>query len=91
MSGGNIIEYNTLTAVHGYGAPDMNDSVMLTGGVAGNANYSTNIVRNNTVSGVSDSSGFEGAGRPSAIWQRSPYGAAQYSNNTCGSGCQVYN
>jgi len=90
MSGGNILEYNTLTAVHGYGAPDMHDSVMLTGGVAGNANYSTNIVRNNTVSGVSDSLGFQGAGRPSGIWQQSPTGAAQYYNNTCGSGCRVY-
>ncbi|MGF6769063.1 hypothetical protein P3T18_001533 [Paraburkholderia sp. GAS199] len=89
-SGGNIIEYNTLTAVHGYGAPDMGDAVMLTGGIAGNANYSTNIVRNNTVSGVSDSGSFQRAGLPSAIWQRSPAGAAQYENNTCGSGCATY-
>ncbi|SAL30834.1 hypothetical protein AWB66_01800 [Caballeronia telluris] len=89
-TGGNVIEYNTLTAVHGYGAPDMNNSVMLTGGVAGNANYSTNIVRNNTVSGVSDSAAFQRAGLPSAIWQRATAGAAQYQNNTCSSGCQTY-
>jgi hypothetical protein len=89
-TGNNILEYNTLTAVHGYGASDMNDSVMLTGGIAGNADYVTNIVRNNTVSGVSDSASFQRAGLPSAIWERSPKGAAQYQNNTCGAGCATY-
>jgi hypothetical protein len=90
QGGGNIIEYNTVTAVHGYGAPDMLNSVMLTGGVAGGANYSTNIVRNNTVSGKSDSGSFQKSGLPSGIWQRNAAGAAQYMNNTCGSGCIVY-
>jgi hypothetical protein len=89
-TGDNIIEDNTVTAIYGYGAPDMGDSVMLTGGVAGNANYSTNIVRNNTVSGVSGAGAFEGTGLPSAIWERSPSGAAQYLNNTCGTGCQTF-
>jgi hypothetical protein len=89
-TGGNIIEDNTVTAVHGYGAHDMLNSVMLTGGISGGADYSTNIVRNNTVSGVSDSASFQQAGLPSGIWERSASGAAQYSNNVCGKGCNVY-
>jgi hypothetical protein len=89
-SGGNVIEDNTVTAIYGYGAPDMGTSAMLTGGVAGNANYSTNIVRYNTISGTSNSQGFEGPGRPTAIWEQTPNGAAQYIGNTCGTGCQVH-
>lgn len=88
-TGGNVIEYNTLTGVHGYGAPDMGASVMLTGGAAAGANYSTNIVRYNTVSGVSDALGFQGANRPSEIYEQAPGGAAQYVGNTCGTGCRV--
>jgi hypothetical protein len=87
-SGGNIVEYNTLTAVHGYGAPDMNASVMVTGGVAGKADYSTNIVRYNTVSGTSDSQGAH-PGKPSMIIEMAPGGAPRYISNTCGDGCKV--
>lgn len=83
-SGGIVIEYNTLTAVHGYGAPDMGASVMLTGGGAGSSDYSTNIVRNNTVSGKSDITG-----RPSEIYEAAVY-PAQYVNNTCGTGCIIH-
>ncbi|HTI17751.1 MAG TPA: glycosyl hydrolase family 28-related protein [Trinickia sp.] len=91
VTGNNVIEYNTVTAVYGYGAPDMNSSAMVTGGVAGNADYSTNIVRNNTVSGTSNAQGFKGANIPSRIiigksWGEKP---AQYLNNTCGTGCAV--
>jgi hypothetical protein len=83
IGGNNIIENNTLTAVHGYGAPDMGVAVLLTGGAAANANYSTNIVRNNTVSGTAAS------GLPSEIFEQAPGGAAQYLNNSCGTGCRV--
>jgi hypothetical protein len=89
-TGGNIVENNTLTALHGYGAPDMADSVMLTGGIGGGANYSTNIVRYNTVSGVSDSASWQKPGAPSAIWETSPVGSAQYTGNTCNNGCSVH-
>jgi hypothetical protein len=69
----------------------MSSSVMLTGGVAGNADYSTNIVRNNTVSGKSNAQGFKGANVPSRTIIGKNWGikAAQYSNNTCTSGCLV--
>ena len=90
-TGHNVIEYNTINAVYGYGAPLMSSSVMLTGGVAGNADYSTNIVRNNTVSGKSNAQGFKGANVPSRTIIGKNWGikAAQYSNNTCTSGCLV--
>ncbi|MGZ3770460.1 MAG: CARDB domain-containing protein, partial [Bdellovibrio sp.] len=74
-TGGNIIEYNTLTAVNGYGAPDMNASVLITGGGAGGANYSGNIVRYNTVSGVGSAAR---GSLPSMIYEPNPAGAAQY-------------
>ncbi|MFM0340714.1 pectate lyase family protein [Paraburkholderia fungorum] len=90
-TGNNVIEYNTVSAVYGYGAPDMTSSVMVTGGVAANADYSTNIVRNNTVSGKSNAQGFRGANIPSRTIIGKNWGvkAAQYSNNTCTSGCSV--
>ncbi len=90
-TGNNVIEYNTIKAVYGYGAPDMTSSVMLTGGVAASADYSTNIVRNNTVSGVSNAQGFRGANIPSRTIIGKNWGvkSAQYSNNTCVSGCSV--
>jgi hypothetical protein len=90
-TGNNVIEYNTVSAVYGYGAPDMTSSVMVTGGVAANADYSTNIVRNNTVSGKSNAQGFRGANIPSRTIIGKNWGvkAAQYSNNTCASGCSV--
>jgi len=87
-TGGNIIEYNTLTAVYGYGAPDMNASVMITGGVAGGADYSANIVRNNTVSGTSNGHGSQPS-HPSMIIEMTPGGSPYYVNNTCGTGCTV--
>ncbi|MFL9922550.1 hypothetical protein PQR75_46505 [Paraburkholderia fungorum] len=91
VTGHNVIEYNTIKAVYGYGAPDMTSSAMLTGGVAASADYSTNIVRNNTVSGTSNAQGFKGANIPSRTIQGANWGekAAQYSNNTCISGCSV--
>jgi hypothetical protein len=91
-TGGNVIEYNTVNAVYGYGAPDMTSSVMITGGVAASADYSTNIVRNNSVSGTSNAQGFKGANIPSRVLNgKTRWGikAAQYSNNTCGTGCAV--
>ncbi|WP_125469692.1 hypothetical protein [Caballeronia telluris] len=89
LSGGNLIEYNTISAIHGYGAPDMRSAAMLTGGVAGGADYSTNVVRYNSVRGTSDPGGVHGAGRPSHIYQRAPQGAAQYWHNNCTAGCVV--
>jgi len=83
-TGGNIIEYNTLTAINGYGATDMSASVLLTGGGAGNANYSTNIVRYNTVSGVGSAAR---GSLPSMIYEYNLTGAAQYIGNSCLSGC----
>jgi hypothetical protein len=87
MSGGNIIEYNEVSAVHGYGAPDMGAAALLTGGTAGDADYSTNIVRYNTVMGASKKAR-EGV-LPSIIWQKASGGAALYLQNTCGNGCKV--
>ncbi|MEA3120131.1 MAG: hypothetical protein QOI13_3401 [Paraburkholderia sp.] len=86
MSGGNIIEYNRLTAVHGYGAPDMGAAVLLTGGTAGDANYSTNIVRYNEVTGADSTTV---STLPSIIWQKASGGAARYLQNSCGKGCKV--
>jgi hypothetical protein len=87
-TGGNIIEYNTLTCVHGYGTSDMNACTMLTGGAAGGADYTTNIVRNNSLSGVSDAKGTNGAGLPSLLYTPANR-KAQYSNNSCTNGCRV--
>ncbi|MGF6769058.1 hypothetical protein P3T18_001528 [Paraburkholderia sp. GAS199] len=89
MSGGNVIEYNHLSVVHGYGAPDMKASAMLTGGTAGGADYSGNVVRYNTVSGRSQRKQDSGSGLPSFIWQKASGGAAQYLQNTCVDGCEV--
>ena len=91
QTGNNVLEYNTIGVVYGYGAPDMSSSGMITGGVAASADYSTNIVRNNTVSGKSNAQGFRGANIPSRIIMGRSWGvkAAQYSNNTCGTGCSV--
>ncbi|WP_325324693.1 hypothetical protein [Trinickia sp.] len=89
-TGGNIIEYNTIGVLYGYGAPDMSAGAMLTGGVTQNVNYSTNIVRNNTISGTSNGLGAHGV-QPSRLiigtsWGNVPH-PAQYQNNTCGTGC----
>lgn len=89
FGGGNLIEYNVVRAVHGYGAPDMGASVLLTGGTAGDADYSTNIVRYNTVMGVSQKAYDSVATLPSIIWQKAVGGAAQYWQNTCVRGCKV--
>jgi hypothetical protein len=90
-TGGNVIESNKISVTYGYGAPDMDSSAMITGGVAGNADYSTNIVRNNTISGTSNAQGFKGANIPSRVIIGKNWGAkpAQYSNNTCGTGCTI--
>lgn len=91
LSGGNVLDSNTLTCVYGYGAPDMQACTLLTGGGTVNgANYSTNIVRNNSVSGVSLSSGFQGANGSRLIIGKG-WGvlAAQYTNNSCTNGCGV--
>ncbi|MGF6740918.1 glycosyl hydrolase family 28-related protein [Paraburkholderia atlantica] len=89
LGGDNVIEYNDVRAIHGYGAPDMGASVLLTGGTAGDADYSTNIVRYNTVMGVSKKAYFSFTTRPSIIWQKAGGGAAQYRQNTCVRGCKV--
>jgi hypothetical protein len=89
MSGGNIIEHNEVTAVHGYGAPDMGAAVLLTGGVAGGANYSTNVVRYNRVTGTAKKAHSLVATLPSIIWQKASGGAAIYLNNTCDNGCKI--
>jgi hypothetical protein len=94
-SGGNILEYNTVTAIYGKGSIDLEASVMLSGGCTGNStnivNYSTNIVRNNAVSGVANSLGYH-PGWPSRLYICTKWigqYAAQYSNNSCTSGCQI--
>jgi len=102
VTGGNILEYNTLTAVYGYGAA-YPAGVFLTGGVAGCNNkcinptlfpdYSSNIVRYNRVSGVSSVDGFNHAAYPSQLIKGFSYvpagNNAQYTNNECVNGCQV--
>ena len=93
LSGGNIIEYNTLTTVYGKGSVDMESATVLTGGCAGSGppNYSANIVRNNAVSGVANAQGAH-PGWPSRIYVCAQWigsNAAQYINNTCTNGCQV--
>jgi hypothetical protein len=95
LSGNNILEYNTVTAIYGYGSADLGASVALSGGCTGNStnimDYHTNIVRNNAVSGISNAQGSH-PGSPSRIYNCrgwiGPY-AAQYINNTCTNGCQV--
>jgi hypothetical protein len=89
MTGGNIIEFNSVTAIRGYGAPDMRAGALLTGGAASKADYSRNIVRYNTVSGVSSANGFQRSQRPSLIYQKAPGRPAQYLNNECFAGCSV--
>jgi hypothetical protein len=90
-TGNNIIEYNTIGVVYGYGATDMQSSAMLTGGVTQGVNYSTNIVRNNVISGTSNGLGFLGKKLPTRLLNGSSWGnvphPAQYLNNTCGTGC----
>jgi hypothetical protein len=94
LSGGNIIEYNTLSCIYGYGAPDIGACTTLSGGATiGGQDYSTNIVRNNAVSGTANASGAH-PGSPSyiLIGSNPNWGgaiAAQYSNNTCTNGCQT--
>jgi hypothetical protein len=89
FTGGIIIENNSLSCIYGYGGPDMGACTMLTGGATSNgADYRTNIVRNNTIQGVSSSSGFQGA-QGSRLIGGASWGAlsSQYSNNTCNNGC----
>lgn len=82
-SGNNIIEYNKISAVFGVGfANNFSSAVFLTGGINTNSNFSTNIVRYNSVSGGS-----------SRILQNVNSGTlpAQYIGNTCTEGCTVVN
>jgi len=93
LSGGNIIEYNTLTTIYGKGPVDMESATTLSGGctVANSANYSTNIVRHNAVSGISNAQGYH-PNQPSRIYICTKWigaYAAQYTNNSCTNGCQV--
>jgi hypothetical protein len=95
LTGGNIIEYNTLTTVYGKGSIDMEASLILTGGCSGSSttivNYSQNIVRNNAISGVANAQGAH-PGWPSRLYICTKWigaYAAQYTNNTCTNGCQV--
>jgi hypothetical protein len=91
LSGGNIIEYNTITCIYGYGALDMEACAMLTGGTTAGSNYSTNIVRNNTISGVANAQGAH-PGTHSRIFTGIRWIgnlAAQYINNSCTNGCEV--
>ncbi len=95
-SGGNIIEYNNMSVVYGYGYPDMAASAMLTGGCNGNnttdiRNYSTNIVRYNNISGISNAQGSH-PGSPSRLLICTKWigaYAAQYIGNVCNNGCQT--
>lgn len=88
-TGGNIFEFNTLNTIHGIGYTGISAvSNFLTGGAAAAANYSGNIVRNNSVSGVADGLGASPAGRPSSVYQQVNGGSpAQYNFNTCTNGC----
>jgi hypothetical protein len=83
-TGNNVLEYNTIAGVYGYGAPDMTSAAYISGGANLSADYTTNIVRNNTVSGSSSRTG-----NPTRIIIGHSWGvkSAQYSNNTCGTGC----
>ncbi|MBC7741919.1 MAG: hypothetical protein H7061_06965 [Bdellovibrionaceae bacterium] len=88
LTGGIIIENNTLACIYGYGGADMGACAMLTGGATPNADYTTNIVRNNSVTGISNSLGFQGVQGSRLIGGRN-WGAkgAQYTNNVCNNGC----
>jgi hypothetical protein len=89
LDGNNIIEYNSLGCLYGYGAPDMGACTFLTGGCTTNgANYSTNIVRYNVVTGTSNGQGYQPA-EGSRLISGSGWGvpAAQYIGNTCNNGC----
>jgi hypothetical protein len=92
-TGGNIIEYNTSTCVHGYGAPDMAACTMITGGITANADYSANIVRYNTVSGIADSAGAHPGYRSEIEVQKNgaEKAPAQYIGNVCNKadGCDL--
>jgi hypothetical protein len=91
-TGGNVIEYNTSTCVHGYGAPDMAACTMITGGITVKADYSMNIVRYNTVSGVADSAGAHPGYRSEIEVQKNGgQKPAQYIGNVCNKadGCDL--
>jgi chitodextrinase len=87
-TGGNILEFNTLTCVNGYGGGGAS-CTMITGGCAGGANYTGNIVRNNSVSGVSSGLGPNGVLPSMIIIGASGGMPAQYSNNSCTGGCVI--
>lgn len=74
----NILEKNYLTVTHGTGR---GTAAYLTGGNSGNFDYSSNIVRNNTLVG-------NGFANSLFIYEAAPK-AAQYDNNLCVMGCAV--
>jgi hypothetical protein len=89
FTGGNVIEYNQLSCVYGYGGADMGACAMLTGGATANgADYRSNIVRYNTIQGSSNGAGFQPA-HGSRLIGGSDWGAlaSQYITNTCNNGC----
>jgi hypothetical protein len=92
LTGNNIIEYNTISCIYGYGAPDMAACAMLTGGASYDQDYTTNIVRNNSISGVANAQGAH-PGYGSFIIIGTRWGPrihpAQYINNSCTAGCQI--
>jgi hypothetical protein len=92
LTGGNIIENNTITCIYGYGALDMDACAILTGGASYDQDYTTNIVRNNSISGVANAQGAH-PGYQSRIIIGTRWGPrihpAQYINNTCTNGCIV--
>lgn len=80
----NIFEYNYLTVIHGNGRMFTtggvgSNSLYLTGGQSAGADYSSNIMRYNTVVG-NGTAGSIGIARASQI-------PAQYLNNSCTGGC----
>jgi hypothetical protein len=90
-TGGNMIEYNKITAIYGTGWSGYGTSVFLSGGTGSSEDYSQNIVRYNTVSGQSSASGFHGLVEPSKILQKanSTLIPAQYIGNLCTDGCVI--
>jgi hypothetical protein len=92
LTGGNIIENNTITCIYGYGSLDMEACAMLTGGASYDQDYTTNIVRNNSISGVANAQGAH-PGYTSRIIIGTRWGPrihpAQYINNSCTGGCNV--
>jgi hypothetical protein len=84
---GDIWNHETVTVVNGDGYDRSgNQCTALTGGAAGGADYSANVVQNSSVSGTGSPSG-------SCLW-KSVVGSpstyqATYTNDTCTNGCSI--